>query len=257
MLRNTFLHVPGVGEKTERKLWENGIHTWDDYLDGGRPADAIGGRRERVTEHIRRSVRCLKEGEYGFLRDKLPSCAHWRAYREMAKEKKCCFLDIETTGLSQQMHDITMIGVYDGSGSRVFVRDKNLGDFEREIKKYDLLVTFNGKCFDVPFIQSEFSDIEFDKFHVDLRYEMKKLGYTGGLKRIENALGISRPEGVEGMDGREAVLLWKRYRSGERKALEKLVDYNRQDTENLKAVMEFAYRKLRERNFGRNSSRFK
>jgi hypothetical protein len=32
MLRNTFLHVPGIGVISERKLWSSGIHSWEALL---------------------------------------------------------------------------------------------------------------------------------------------------------------------------------------------------------------------------------
>jgi hypothetical protein len=32
MLQNTFLHLPGIGKKTEHAIWEKGIRSWDDLL---------------------------------------------------------------------------------------------------------------------------------------------------------------------------------------------------------------------------------
>ena len=32
MLKNTFLHMPGVGVITERRLWESGILSWNEYV---------------------------------------------------------------------------------------------------------------------------------------------------------------------------------------------------------------------------------
>ena len=32
MLRNTFLHLERVGERGEKRLWQRGVRTWDDYL---------------------------------------------------------------------------------------------------------------------------------------------------------------------------------------------------------------------------------
>lgn len=31
MLKNTFLHIPGIGIKTERRFWDSGIYKWDDF----------------------------------------------------------------------------------------------------------------------------------------------------------------------------------------------------------------------------------
>ncbi len=31
MLHQTFCHIPGIGMKTERKLWEAGITSWEQW----------------------------------------------------------------------------------------------------------------------------------------------------------------------------------------------------------------------------------
>ena len=35
MLENTFIHIPGIGSKTEENLWCRGIRTWRHFLDHG------------------------------------------------------------------------------------------------------------------------------------------------------------------------------------------------------------------------------
>jgi uncharacterized protein YprB with RNaseH-like and TPR domain len=52
---------------------------------------------------------------------------------------------------------------------------------------------YNGKTFDVPFIEKYFG-IRMNHAHIDLRYVLKSLGYAGGLKRCEKALGLDRGE---------------------------------------------------------------
>lgn len=255
MLRNTFLHIPGIGEKTERRLWENGIYQWKDFLEGCEVPGLGENKMDKVSEYIEKSRRSLEEGKFRFLIKTLPSNIHWRTYREMKERGKCCFLDIETTGLSQNYHDITMIGVYDGSDEKMFIRGKNLDEFRSAVRNYDLFVTYNGKCFDLPFIQSKFPDLNLEKFHADLRYLMKGLGYTGGLKSIEKQLGIHRSKGVQGMGGREAVVLWKKYQRGHPKALQKLIDYNREDIINLENIMHFTYTRLRNKTLAPDNQR--
>jgi hypothetical protein len=249
MLRNTFLHIPGVGNKTERKIWESGALRWSDFLESDGISGIGSSKRETISEYVKRSINCLNNGSLNFLLDNLPSGIHWRTYKELKEDDRCGFLDIETTGLDRDRHGITMIGIYDGSQSRIFIRGKNLAEFRDCIKNYDVLVTYNGKCFDVPFIQREFPDVDMKKFHIDLRYVMKKLGYIGGLKCVEKSLGVERSEEVRGMDGYEAVRLWKKFQRGHRKALKKLVDYNREDIENLEYLMDYAYRKLKDKHF--------
>lgn len=243
MLRSTFLHVPGVGRKTEKNFWNQGMKTWNDFL--GEYKKLGMKRRERIKRYVERSISSCKKKNYGFLIRTMPPNTHWRAYKELEGEKRCCFLDIETTGLSKVRNKITMIGMFDGREERIFVKGKNLGDFESAIKDYSLVVTFNGKRFDLPFIKEKFPGARMNFFHVDLMYELWKLGYRGGLKKIEKLLGISRSEEVEGMSGYEAVLLWKKYKRGDKKALKLLMDYNKEDVKNLKILMEFAYKDLK------------
>ena len=86
--------------------------------------------------------------------------------------------------------------------------------------------------------------------HIDLRYVLKSLGYTGGLQGCEKKAGIDRGE-LEGVDGYFAVLLWSEYqRSRNHKALETLLAYNIQDAVNLETLMVFSYNlKLKETSF--------
>ncbi|MFB6075572.1 MAG: ribonuclease H-like domain-containing protein [Candidatus Aenigmatarchaeota archaeon] len=247
MLRKTFLHIPGIGEKTEQKIWSNEIYTWNDFLNLKHTLNMGPSKLQRIEDYVKRSIQSHKENDYQFLLSNFPNNIHWRSYNDL--RDKCCFLDIETTGLDSKRNDLTVIGLYDGIESKFFIRGKNLGEFRDEIQKYDLVVTFNGKRFDVPFIQEKFVNLDFNMFHIDLMYELKKLGYSGGLKKIEKNLGIKRAENVDEVDGREAVRLWKKYVKGNDNALDTLIDYNREDIVNLKEIMEFTYDKLRDKRF--------
>jgi hypothetical protein len=91
---------------------------------------------------------------------------------------------------------------------------------------------------------------------VDLRFLMTRLGFKGGLKRIEPHFGIRRPKAVNGMDGYMAVLLWQRHQRGDKGALDLLLSYNREDVVNLEVLMDAAFRMERERLLGspRNGS---
>ena len=67
---------------------------------------------------------------------------------------------------------------------------------------------------------------------------MARLGFKGGLKKIEPRFGIHRPKEVNGMDGYMAVLLWQRYQRGDQGALDLLLTYNREDVVNLEVLMD-------------------
>ncbi len=61
--------------------------------------------------------------------------------------------------------------------------------FAADLGKYKVLITYNGSCFDLPFIRNYFG-IAVDHVHIDLRYLLSSLGYRGGLKGCEKSLGL-------------------------------------------------------------------
>jgi len=149
-------------------------------------------------------------------------------------------LDIETTGLDKWRGSITTIALYDGRSIFHYVQGDNLEAFKENIQNYQVIVTYNGKSFDVPFIESCLG-IKIDQVHIDLRYVLKRLGYSGGLKGCERQLGLHRGE-LDGVDGYCAVLLWEKFkRTNSRNALETLLAYNIMDTVNLESLMVIAY----------------
>lgn len=115
-------------------------------------------------------------------------------------------------------------------------------------------MTFNGRHFDVPFLQASFPALVAPPVHIDLRFVFYRLGLAGGLKRIEEHLGIGDRSGVEGIRGLDAVRLWKEYRAGDPQSLERLVRYNRADTVNLEPLLERASTDLERRLLGPGST---
>ncbi|HHF98825.1 MAG TPA: exonuclease [Candidatus Aerophobetes bacterium] len=241
MLKNTFLHIPGIGEKTERWLWQNNILCWEDYLKNHHKIKLPRKMHLTLSLFIRFSLEALLRGNIYFFKKLLPEKELWRVYSEF--KKRTAFLDIETTGLGRGNDYITVVGLFDGEKVQFFIQGKNMQDFARAIKKYSVIVTYNGNQFDLPFLEATFG-LEFPQVHIDLRCLLKRLGYYGGLKKIEKALGIKRCKKVQNLTGYDAVKLWNRYMDGDPDALELLLAYNREDVVNLKYLMEFAYDKM-------------
>ena len=244
MLKRTFMHISGVSRATEEKFWSEGISSWDDFLKysenlNTKTLNISRNKIKMISSEIKCSITALKKSDYNCFITSMQGRDHWRAYPEM--KGRCCFLDIETTGLDKRRDDITLIGIYDGKKSRIFIQGKNIDDFKKEIEKYDCIISFNGRCFDIPFLKAKFPDVDFEKFHIDLRFAMKELGFSGGLKKIEKEIGISREDDILDVDGFEAVRLWYKYLRGDKQALDLLVKYNIADIENLKVMMDFAY----------------
>jgi uncharacterized protein len=237
MLPNTFCHFPGVGTASERGLWDDGLKTWQALLE--RHAACPSALTRRLCDGgLQESIRAYEDRDLAFFAERLPSNQHWRLFADF---RNCCaYVDIETTGLAVQADQVVSIALFDGKTIRHYVRDQNLEDFVRDVQKYRLLVSYNGKSFDVPFLESCFHT-RLDHAHIDLRHVLRSLGYTGGLKGCEQRLGVAR-KGMEEMDGFMAVLLWRDYkRRKDHRVLETLLAYNVQDAVNLETLMVKAY----------------
>jgi uncharacterized protein YprB with RNaseH-like and TPR domain len=243
LLRNTFLHIPGVGRTTERALWEAGCTDWDALLEGLDRYSLGTAPKETARRVIERSKAHLAAGEHQFFAKALGLAEAWRAFHEFRND--CVFLDIETNG-GMDGDAVTMVGLYDGVEFRALVKDEDLGEFPDVISRYSMIVTFYGSGFDLPMLQRKFWGMKFDQIHIDLCPTLKRVGIRGGLKRIERQLGIARGEDTDGLSGWDAVQLWRQYRQGDDSALERLIAYNRDDVVNLERLAEIAYARLRQ-----------
>jgi uncharacterized protein len=245
VLKNTFCHVPGISTTIEQRLWASGIECWE-ALRGSRAVPLSRKKKETLARHIDDSFESLEKNDLQYFAGLLRAAEHWRLFRDF--KHSIAYLDIETTGLNYT-DSITTIVIYDGQTIRHYIRGENLDDFREDIEKYALIVTYNGKCFDVPFLERSFR-FRMNQAHIDLRYVLKSLGYSGGLKGCERRLGIDRKE-LRDVDGFFAVLLWDDFvRNKNRKALETLLAYNTCDVVNLETLMIIAYNmKLKETPF--------
>jgi uncharacterized protein YprB with RNaseH-like and TPR domain len=153
------------------------------------------------------------------------------------------YLDIETTGLSSLYSEITVIGMYliNGNEDRlvqlvgVDVTRDNLLEIIRGVP---VIYTYNGRRFDLPFIHSSLGiNLEYVTCHHDLMYDCWRCNLKGGFKAVEQQLGITRQ--LKGITGFDAVMLWRRYQQyNDRRALDLLLQYNKEDVMNLKTLRE-------------------
>jgi len=238
MIKSTFLFIPGIGKKTEENFWKKSILTWDDLKE--RDFRSSNTKR-KINDNLDRAKNALYKRDASFFAEHLPQNEYWRIYKDF--RDRALFLDIETTGLSLYYDKITLIGTYNGQKIKIFVKDNNLEEVVNYLQNYEMIVTFNGKIFDIPFIKKDFPEAKIPPVHIDLRYLLRNLGITGPLKKIEKRLNITRPKEVQEINGREAAVLWSRFVKGEEKALEKLLLYNIYDTINLQGIMELCYQK--------------
>lgn len=239
MLQNTFLFLPGIGKKSEEDLWVNDIIDWDQLILSLDRKYTSKTRQDIFRDHLFSAQEALRKRDVSYFAERIPQNQYWRLYKDFLDTT--VFLDIETTGLSTYYDVITVIGTYDGKNTELFVKDNNLEEIQDYLEQFEILVTFNGKLFDVPFIQRTFPKIRIPPVHIDLRFLLKSIGISGPLKVVEKKMNIARDADITDIDGREAAVLWSRFVKGDDDALRDLIAYNISDTVNLKKLMDICY----------------
>ena len=233
MIMSSFIILPGIGAGKERGIWRSGIHSWRDFLEVESVHGISAAAKLRYDAQLRYASRRLHEQDASFFADKPEP---WRLYSHFRDD--AVFLDIETTGLGRNAR-LTVVGLFDRLSSKSMIAGINLDitALRRELSRYCLIVTYNGSSFDLPFLRARYPDLLPCVPHIDLRPLCSRLGLTGGLKSVEKQLGITRGHLVERLAGGDALTLWRMYRgSGDEHYLNLLVEYNEEDTVNLRAV---------------------
>ena len=153
------------------------------------------------------------------------------------------YLDIETTGLSPWDSEITVVGIHlcNGDDTRfIQLVGENISaqGIIEALNGVDVLHTYNGSRFDLPFIYCRLGINLAQLFtHHDLMYDCWRCNLYGGFKAVERQLGIERK--LKEVNGYEAVKLWWRYvESFDLDALNTLLEYNKEDVLNLKKLKE-------------------
>ncbi len=231
MLQNSFVHLPGIGAETEQKLWDQGLKTWDDLsLNLSR---LFGPQKaKKVAFALDESQAAHQAGEIKYFQEKFKSAEMWRLLPSLIQKKSAiAYLDIETTGLGfpPQCQSTTISVLFKGQLHIEHDRQKKRQLLEQVQTEAELLVTFNGGTFDLPFLRREFR-LHLRQTHLDLRYWMARLDYKGGLKKVQKAFREIHQRRSMDIDGFDAVRLWNLHLRGVPKALETLMTYNAEDT---------------------------
>jgi len=171
-------------------------------------------------------------------------------------DKTVLFLDIETTGLSRYYDELTLVGYLAGGRYRVHIQGDDPQPLLDALASADTVVTFNGTLFDLPFLLQTFEDAVIPATHIDLRYAVRRVGLSGGQKALEQLLGFNIRNGLEDIDGAEAVLLWHRYLRGDLEALKLLVRYNLADVQGLCLLLDYVIDQVEHRDFWIDVPRF-
>ena len=169
--------------------------------------------------------------------------------------RRAVFLDTETTGLAGGAGTAAFligIGWVDGERFRVrqyFMRDYHeegalLHALAEELKRFDRLVTFNGKMFDVPLLDARFR-LNRGRFplsgapHLDLLHPARRLWKARlescRLQSLEAELmGLRRHGDIAGEEIPNVYFDWVRRRDA--RMLARVFEHNRQDIVSLAAL---------------------
>ncbi len=183
---------------------------------------------------------------------KTVSCGEPYPLARLGDERKILFIDIETTGFSRENNAIYLIGCGIPEGNRLrivqFFADRGdeaelLDAFFRFLDPYRLLIHFNGKNFDLPFIRARAERYGIRAAFpedLDIYQEARKLrGLLAlpGLKQkdIERFLGIRREDK---MGGGELIGVYQDFlhdRDGEKRRL--LLLHNADDVAGMPEIL--------------------
>lgn len=168
-----------------------------------------------------------------------------KIYIQHIAEANPLFLDIETTGLSPKGSFIYCIGTacYTENdsvlvtlyfGDRAEDEPNILKAFRKQLSSYDMLITFNGTAFDLPFLEKRWADPHlFDKkTSLDLLKYVRSMKNLFRLpdyrqKTVEQFLGINREDTYS---GKELINIYQTYvKTGDNDLADLLILHNLED----------------------------
>ncbi|OGQ99033.1 MAG: hypothetical protein A2284_02730 [Deltaproteobacteria bacterium RIFOXYA12_FULL_61_11] len=234
MIEGAFLHLPGIGPATAQRLRAAGFLTWSDVLAHPERLPLGPAGKEKLLAAVERNRQALEADNLHYLVSSFHPKEHWRLLGGC--NERLSYFDLETDGLWPYGR-ITLIVCLHRGRLWLFRADRDLDAFLDLLEEVDLLVSFNGTCFDVPMVLQHYHIPELPCAHLDLRWVCHHLGWKGGLKAIEQAVGLQRPPGIFGLDGEDAILLWQRWiHRRDRQAFTTLVRYCAADVLSLRLL---------------------
>ena len=146
--------IKGIGEKTEIKLKEKGYNNIQSLLNhDSYKLKAENTLKELESNNINNQIKLVKQTKNQL--DLLIICSK-------IPEENFKFMDIETLGLTNT--HIILIGIAEIKNKKIISTQYFLQDYHKEatilyeyfkhLNEDSVYVTFNGKCFDVPFINT-------------------------------------------------------------------------------------------------------
>ncbi len=232
MIERTFQLVKGVGPWREKDIWARGFPDWAAFEKAGEIVASEG-----IDAELKAAIAKARGASLAELAEMIPEREHWRLYPHYVEQ--AAFLDLEADGDEQ----ITVGGVMDGAGVATFIRDfegpRALQQLATRLAQSPVWVTFNGGTFDIPVLRRHFPELKPPLVHIDLRFLVRRVRLKGGLKEVEENLGLHRPPHLKGIRGFDAIRLWREWLTTKNPdALRILVEYNLYDAINLRALVD-------------------
>src|SRR5207249_2178963 len=144
MLESTFVLLKGIGESTERRIWDSGVSDWHAFLACGSLPGIAPDRKRCYDADITLAIRRLQEGHSRYFSRCLKARDRWRLFETFRSH--AVYLDIETTGGPPAYGEVTVVGLYANGRMTSLVRGKSLTEerLTSELSKYHLVLTFFG-----------------------------------------------------------------------------------------------------------------
>jgi len=254
VIRRTFQLIHGVGPSREKDLWREGITRWSEFPPEGGPVALNAALDVTARETLAKAERALVSKDLATLGAMVPPREHCRLFAEF--ERDAVFFDIESepafgpSGAGRTTTDIpTVVSLFHADGFEVFLNGRDLEALPKALARWPLWVTFNGSAFDIPVLQDHFGELlPKPALHLDLCHVARRLGWGGGLKKIEEKLGFGRPGYLKGVRGLDAIFLWRYWKATKDVgALRVLVEYNLYDSIQLRTLAGRAYNQIVEK----------
>lgn len=245
MIKNTFLLLDGVSVKKEKNIWQQGVLDWNSFVSCNNIKGIKNEKKRFFDRQLFKASTALNEGDSTFFTKLMPKTEHWRLYEHF--KDQVVFLDIETSDCADGF--VTVVGLFDGFNTKTMIQGINL-DFnilKKELKKYKMIVSFNGSVFDIPFLKKKHPNIIPEIPHFDLRFCCQKLGFKGGLKEVEKSFGLNRRELIGKLKGGDCITLWRMWNaSNDDYYLKLLIEYNEEDCVNLKFIADKVFKSMKD-----------